>query len=350
MTAASTTLSLRVLEVVRETRDAVSVRFAPPPGESPLDFRPGQFLTLRVPVPGGGWAARCYSLSSTPGDGPPTITVKRVPGGVASTWLCEALRQGDEIRALPPAGVFVAGEEHRNLLLLAAGSGITPVMSVLRERLGRTEGTVVLVYANRDEESVIFARELRELAARHQGRLVVLHHLESLQGLPTADVLTHLCRGHVPDTDLAMVCGPQPFMDACAQALTALELPRKKLLTERYRSLESDPFATPSDGGPPLAPAEDRTEATAVVEMDGERREFTWPAGATLLDVLLERGVEAPFSCKEGACSACACRILSGEVELRRNEVLDEQDLAEGYILACQAVPAAERIEVSYDQ
>lgn len=348
MTAPSP-LRLRVLEVVRETRDAVSVRLESLPGTAELDFRPGQFLTLRVPVPGGGWVARCYSLSSAPGVGAPTVTVKRVPGGVASSWICEGLRAGDEIQALPPSGAFVTGEEHRNLLLLAAGSGITPVMSILRAQLDRPEGSVVVVYANRDEEAVIFARELRELARCHPDRLLVLHHLESLQGWPTAEYLTRLCRPYTEGVDLAMVCGPQPYMDACAQALTELGMPRKGIVTERYRSLESDPFV--SDTAKPAEAAEPTGgETTLLVEMDGEQRELSWPGGVTLLDLLLDQGVEAPFSCREGACSACACRKLSGEVKLLRNGVLDDQDLAEGYILACQAVPAAERIEVSYDR
>lgn len=346
-------LRLRVLEVVRETHDAVSVRFEPPVGTAELDFRPGQFLTLRVPVPEDGWAARCYSLSSTPGAGAPTITVKRVHGGQASTWICEDLRPGDEILSLPPAGTFVAGEDHRDLLLFAAGSGITPVMSILRARLARPEGSAVVIYANRDEESVIFARELRELAERHPGRLLVLHHLESVQGLPTAEHLTRLCRPYADGVDLAMVCGPQPYMDACSQALTSLGLPRKKIVTERYRSLESDPFVTSgpaATAGPAVTAEPVGQSSTAVVEIDGERRELSWPAGVTLLDLLLEQGVEAPFSCREGACSACACRVMRGEVKMLRNEVLDAQDLAEGYVLACQALPAAERIEVSYDQ
>ncbi|WP_236043711.1 flavin reductase family protein [Streptomyces pilosus] len=220
-------------------------------------------------------------------------------------------------------------------------------MSILRARLAEPEGSVVLVYANRDEESVIFGRELRELTRHHPDRLLVLHHLESLQGLPTIGHLIRLCRPYVPETDLAMICGPQPYMDVCTEALTRLDVPRKMIVTERYRSLESDPFAA--------QPAEPLTvpvgqEATAVVELDGERRQLAWPAGVTLLDLLLEQGMEAPFSCREGACSACACRMLSGEVKLLRNEVLDDQDLADGYILACQAVPAAERIEVSYDE
>ncbi|MGW9131894.1 2Fe-2S iron-sulfur cluster-binding protein [Streptomyces sp. NPDC055681] len=343
-------LRLRVTQVVRETADAVSVSFDLPADAAAFRFQPGQFLTLRVPAPSGGWVARCYSLSSAPGDGPPAITVKRVAGGIASSWICEDLRPGDEVQVLPPAGVFVPREDHRDLLLFAAGSGITPVMSILRSRLARPGGSAVVVYANRDEESVIFAHELRELAARHPDRLLVLHLLESVQGLPTVDQLTRLCRPYA-DVDGAMLCGPQPFMEVVTRALTRLGLPRQRIVTERYRSLESDPFAEAPAALPADAAAaeSDQEAATVAVELDGERRVLPWPTRTKLLDLLLEHGLDVPYSCREGACSACACRVRSGEVKLLRNDVLEEEDLAEGYILACQAVPVTEHIEVSYD-
>ncbi|WP_413098269.1 2Fe-2S iron-sulfur cluster-binding protein [Streptomyces sp. Inha503] len=336
--------TLRVAEVTPETDDAVSVAFhAEESGE--LLYRPGQFLTLRVPAP-DGWAARCYSLSSAPGDARPTVTVKRVPGGVASNWICDRLRPGDTIDVLPPAGRFTPAPGHRDLLLFAAGSGITPVMSILRAR-AREGGKAVLVYANRDERSVIFAAGLRRLTEEYPDRIQVVHWLETLYGLPDANRLAALVRSWA-GADAAMLCGPAPFMRVSDEALRQLGMDRARVLTEEYRSLASDPFV--SLAAAPQEPPSDQAGATTVtVELDGERRTFPWPARTTLLDLLRAQDLDAPFSCREGACSACACRVVDGEVKLLRNTVLEDEDLAEGYVLACQAVPLTEHVEVVYD-
>ncbi|WP_043841731.1 ferredoxin--NADP reductase [Amycolatopsis taiwanensis] len=340
---------LRVARVVRETHDAVSVEFEVPAElVERFRFEPGQFLTLRIPTPDGGWAARCYSLCSAPGDGPPTITVKRVAGGLASNWICETLGPGDEIEVLPPAGLFVPRAGQRDLLLFAGGSGITPIMSILRARLAAPGGSAVLVYANSDERSVIFAGELRRLAAEHPDRLLVLHLLDSVQGLPTAELLASLCRPFRA-ADVAMLCGPAPFMAVAGEALARLGVPRERVVTEKFRSLESDPFTEPGSATDAETVPAGREAATVTVELDGERRTLPWPAQTPLLDLLRGNGLDAPFSCREGACSACACRLVAGEVKMLRNEVLEEEDLAEGYLLACQAVPVTEHVEVTYD-
>ncbi|MFE8013899.1 2Fe-2S iron-sulfur cluster-binding protein [Streptomyces antibioticus] len=338
-------LTLRVAEVTPETDDAVSVSFETG-GDGELRYRPGQFLTLRVPAP-DGWAARCYSLSSAPGDTRPTVTVKRVPGGIASNWICARLRPGDTVEALPPAGRFTPAPGHRDLLLFAAGSGITPVMSILRAR-AREGGTAVLVYANRDERSVIFADELRRLTEAHPDRIQVVHWLETLHGLPDPGRLAALARPFA-GADAAMLCGPAPFMRAAAEALHQLGVDRARVLTEEYQSLASDPFASLCAAPRTPPAADDAATATVTVELDGERRTLPWPARTTLLDLLRARNLDAPFSCREGACSACACRVVGGEVKLLRNTVLEEEDLAEGYVLACQAIPLTDHVEVVYD-
>ncbi|MFD5204450.1 2Fe-2S iron-sulfur cluster-binding protein [Streptomyces sp. NPDC058375] len=338
-------LTLRVAEVTPETEDAVSVSFDAGE-EDRLDYRPGQFLTLRVPAQ-EGWVARCYSLSSAPGDPRPTVTVKRVPGGIASNWICDRLRPGDTVEALLPAGRFTPAPDHRELLLFAAGSGITPAMSILRAR-AREGGNALLVYANRDERSVIFAAELRRLTEEHPDRIQVVHWLETLHGRPDAARLAALVRPWSVGADAALLCGPVPFMEAAATALTELGLDRTRVLTEEYRSLASDPFAGLSAAPEPV-PADEAGSGTVTVELDGERKTFPWPARTTLLDLLRAQDLDAPFSCREGSCSACACRVVDGEVKLLRNTVLEEEDLAEGYTLACQAVPLTDHVEVVYD-
>jgi 3-ketosteroid 9alpha-monooxygenase subunit B len=346
---------LQVSEVIAETADAVSLTLRVPPElSSRYAYRPGQFLTLRIPGPDGGGLARCYSLSSSPHDGADlTVTVKRVAEGRGSNWLCDHVEVGAELDTLAPAGTFTPRSLDAGLLLVAAGSGITPVMSILRAVLAGGRGRLALLYANRDERSVIFADELRALASAYPDRLVVLHWLESLQGLPSRSALAALA---APFADREVfLCGPTPFMDAMTHALRDLEVPRKRLHIERFVSLTEDPFEGLAPGSsssvemPEPPEGASGVDSSVEVELDGEHHTFRWPAGTLLLDLLRERGLDAPFSCREGACSACACRVTAGEVKMRRNEVLDQTDLDDGYVLACQALPITESVSVSYD-
>lgn len=314
---------LRVDAVVEETADARSFVL------SGADFspRPGQFLTVRA-----GEVARCYSLSSAPGE-PLKITVKRTPDGYGSRWMCSELRAGMELDVLAPAGVFTPSSLDGSLLAFAAGSGITPVMSIIRAVLHGGSGQVFLFYANRDESSVIFAGELSELARAHPDRLTVVHWLESVQGLP------HGLRAFVRPCDEAFVCGPAPFMEAARKALHDVPV----VHVEKFVSLSSDPFGAEE----PIA--DDRPDAVVEVSLDGERHRFPWPARTKLLDLLLEKGLDAPYSCREGACSACACRLVEGEVKMLNNDVLDSEDIAEGIVLACQSVPVTDNVKITYE-
>lgn len=330
--------TLTVAEVIIETAEAHSVVFEPTPEQvAAFRYRPGQFLTLKV-----GSAARCYSLSSAPHEGSRLkVTVKRTEGGYGSNWICDNLRAGAKVDVLTPAGVFTPADFDENLLLFAGGSGITPVMSILKTVLRQGSSRAVLVYANRDERSVIFAEELAALSREFPERLTVLHWLESVQGLPTAEQLRTLAR---PFADFeAFLCGPAPFMAAAKQALKELGLPRKRVHLEKFVSLGGNPFVTEA------APPESDETTQLRVELDGAQHEFTWPRHRKLLDFLLDKGLDAPYSCRQGQCSACACRIVAGEVKMLNNEILDSEDMAEGIVLACQSVPLTDEVSVSYE-
>ncbi|TYK52858.1 ferredoxin--NADP reductase [Actinomadura decatromicini] len=337
-----TALKARVVDVVHETADARSLVLEPAEGDRDrFSYRPGQFLTVRVPA-GDGWAARCYSLCSSPlTDDRLKVTVKRVDGGLGSNWICDDVTAGDVLEVLRPAGTFTPSSLDDDLLLVAGGSGITPVMSILKSCLAGGRGRVALLYANRDERSVIFAGELRALTERHPDRLTVVHLLESVQGLPTSAAVRSLA---LPYTGRqAFVCGPEVFMDLVTGVLGDLG---HRVHVERFFSLEGDPFEDP---GEPEATEASADAAEIEVEIDGETRTVPWPRSERLLDALLRAGVDAPFSCREGNCSACACVALEGEVTLDANAVLDERDLADGLILACQARPVSDRLKITYD-
>jgi 3-ketosteroid 9alpha-monooxygenase subunit B len=331
---------VRVLEVVRETADAHTLVLEPASGDD-LHYAPGQFLTLRVPTDRAGGAARCYSLCSSPhGDDKAAITVKRTAGGFASNWVCDHVVAGTELEVLRPAGTFVPAGLDDDFLLVAAGSGITPVLSILKSVLRAGQGRVHLLYANRDDSSVIFRDQLATLATEHPGRLVVVHWLESLQGRPQPAVVQALLAPYAERE--AFVCGPQPFMDLVTDALRRLGTDEHRVHVERFVSIDGDPFAEVAVDG-------SGESAALEVTLDGETETLAWPTTGKLLDVLLGAGIAAPFSCREGNCSACACVVLDGEVDLEHNQVLDDADLADGIILACQARPRSASVRVSFD-
>lgn len=233
---------LTVREIVRETAEASSVTFdVPPAATTAFEFTPGQFLTLGIPSDRTGLVPRCYSLCVPPGE-PLTVTVKRTQDGYASNWINDNLRPGDTVRVLPPSGIFTPSSLSVDLMLWAGGSGITPVMSILRSALTHGTGQVVLFYANRDQESVIFAEALRDLAARHPERLLVLHWLESVQGLPSMEQLREFARPRMAGGYESMCCGPAPFMTAVQTALRSLDVPRARRRQEKFVSLGGHPF------------------------------------------------------------------------------------------------------------
>jgi 3-ketosteroid 9alpha-monooxygenase subunit B len=321
---------MTVAEVIQETADAVSLVF-----DADFSYRPGQFLTLRC-----GGVARCYSLSSSPDvDDRPQVTVKRIPDGFGSQWICDRVRPGTVLDVLPPAGIFTPRSLDDDFLLFAGGSGITPVMSIVKSALARGTGRIVLVYANRDEQSVIFAGRLRELAAAYPDRLMVIHWLESLQGLPTP---RHFASLRPFAGYQVFLCGPTPFMDVVTQAMKSLGVPRDRIHVEKFISLSSNPFEQET------VEEEFGDQATVEVDLDGEQHTFAWPRHKKLLDLLLDKGLAAPYSCREGACSACACRIESGEVKMLQNEILDQEDMDEGIVLACQSLPVTDTVRITY--
>lgn len=338
-------VTVTVAEVIAETAEASSIVFdIPAEHTSAFAYTPGQFLTVRVPSDKTGSVARCYSLSSAPHENRVQVTVKRTADGYGSNWLCDNLRAGRQVEVLPPSGVFSPASLDEDFLLFAGGSGITPVMSILKSALERGTGRVVLIYANRDEKSVIFARELTELASRYSDRLVVVHWLESLQGLPSEAHLRALAAPYTSHE--AFICGPAPFMDAARAVLKDLGLPRKRIHLERFLSLGGNPFELAE----PVVVTEEAESPTGLeVTLDGETRKLEWPRRKKLLDLLLDNGFDAPYSCREGQCSACACRIVSGEVKMLNNEVLDGDDIAEGIVLACQSLPLTDEVTVTYE-
>ncbi|RNL79463.1 ferredoxin--NADP reductase [Nocardioides marmorisolisilvae] len=355
---------LKVTEVIEETADARSVVFEVPSElQETFAYTPGQFLTVAVPSDQTGLAARCYSLSSSPHSGRHQITVKRTVDGYASNWICDNLKAGDTLRLLPPSGIFTPKDVDADFLLFGGGSGITPVISIARTALEKGTGKVVLFYANRDQDSVIFARELTELSAEYAERFTVVHWLESVQGLPSEAGLQLFASYFTTYT--AFCCGPAPFMKAVSTALRNLEFPRERRHQEKFVSLGGNPFGDVEEvlaAQATLAEADDADDegeaeepafagpVALEVELDGQQYAFDdWKGEEVLLEFLEKKGVQAPFSCREGNCSSCACVVLEGDLAMKHNDVLDKDDLADGIRLTCQGLPLTDTLKISYN-
>ncbi|TMM46933.1 ferredoxin--NADP reductase [Colwellia ponticola] len=352
---------LKVIEVIKETSDAHSILFDLPASLiEQYSYQPGQFVTLKLPYE-DGFLPRCYSMSSTPTlDVGLRVTVKRVPDGRGSNWICDNLVTGSEIEVMRPSGLFVPKDLAEDHLLCAGGSGVTPVLSILRHVLTHGTGKVRFIYANRDESSVIFKDVIKALSAQYPQRLEVIHLLDSLQGIPSLSLLTSLAEGM--QQGRAFICGPGPFMDAMEKAAQQAKFPDSRIHIERFVS--AAPVKSPAVNAEQIASVEaivvsqaqptlvvdnaDLPSATILLELDGEHHVISCESGQTVLDAAEKNGIELPYSCREGMCASCMCEVIEGNVKLNNNDVLDERDLANNLTLSCQAVPLTAEVKLKY--
>jgi len=332
---------LRVREVIDETYDAKSIVFEVPAQHTQaFRYRPGQFLTLRI-AHGGRHLLRCYSLASSPvAEEPPRVTVKRVAQGRVSNWICDRIKAGDSIEVKPPAGHFTPHSIDADFLLFAGGSGITPVFSIVRSALIAGRGRLCLIYANRDEQSVIFRDQLNALANDHPARLQVIQLLDSVQGIPSVAQLAELSRPWIGAD--CYVCGPEAFMVCALEALRGLKVAPSRIHVERFVSLPDE-----EDAMPVVEPVADG-QVQLEVELDGTHHVLTCSRIEPVLDAMLRAGLKAPHSCQSGACGSCMCTLEEGLVHLRHNQVLDKNDLEQGWILACQAIADSAKVRVRF--
>lgn len=332
--AAPMLMSLQVLAVQRDPRAQVChIRLRRPAQAEGATFLPGQFLTVAVPLASAPvW--RCYSLSSAPHDADWQLTVKRVAGGQASNWLNDQLQAGDYLRVRAPAGQFVAPSLAHDLLLIAAGSGITPVYSILRAALHDGQANIRLIYANRQADAVIFAREIAQLQRDYPQRLSVHWHLDTQDG--RLDRLALLPRVQGWTHANAMLCGPQALMAELARALLAAGMPASRIYQEQFQPTQ---VGTPPSGG---------AASALQVTLDGHTHQLPVAAGEVLLQAMERHGLQPPSACRSGACGACKCRVTSGQVRLRENGALSTAELAEGWTLACQAEAVSAKVTVQY--
>lgn len=329
--------SLRIKRVVRETGDAVSLVLDIPEDCAPrFRYQAGQFLTLRVQV-AGDQHRRCYSMSSSPHNGDDLqITVKRDGGGLVSNWLNDTAAAGDRIDAAPPEGRFVLNTGDRDIVAFAGGSGITPIHSLIGAALASTSRRARLFYANRSRDSVIFADSLAGLAESHPDRLTVRHHLDDVDGVVQPETIASFI-ADAGDAEY-YICGPGPFMDAVESAVMQTGTPRTRIHLERFQ------VAAVSAADAAASVTEEIT-----IELDRRKTTVEYRSGNTLLQTARIAGLRAPSSCETGSCGTCMARIVEGSAHMINNDALDDDEVADGWVLTCQSMPTSRTVRVVYE-
>jgi ring-1,2-phenylacetyl-CoA epoxidase subunit PaaE len=350
--------ALQVVEIVPETADANSIRF-----DIPLDlrdafaFRAGQHLTLKAEI-GGEEVRRNYSLCTAPDEEDWMVTVKRIAGGVFSNWVGDQLKAGDLVDVMPPHGSFTSefdAQQSRRYVGFAGGSGITPVISLIRTALKQEPNSrFTLFYGNRDSSSVIFLDALADLKDRYMGRFELYHFLAEEEGdvalfngmldKATCDRAIEHFVADPGSVDAWFICGPGPMMDAAELALLERNVAKDRIHIERFTA-----------DRPSAARAEEMAQhqtkgvgATVSVTLARRTRRVEFNE-SNILDSALAAGLRAPFACKAGVCATCRAKVISGKVEMAARYGLTDEEVAAGYVLTCQSVPVGDGVAVDYD-
>jgi ferredoxin-NADP reductase len=328
-----------VSRIIKETADARTYVLAP--HETPFPYRAGQFCTFKVHVDGED-LYRSYSMSSAPEtDSEMATTVKRVPGGKASNWMIDNLVEGDEVTLTRAAGTFCLTESSAPLLGFSGGSGVTPILSLTKSALATTDRQVRLLCADRDRQSVLFEAILDDLVARYPDRLSVVRHIDAESGLMGPAAVVDFV-GSDKSADY-YVCGPEGFMSVVTSALPGTG----QTFIEDFDAAPQthEPMAAEPDE----ADNAEQAEGTITIHLDRKKVSVPRVAGETLLDSARRAGLSPPFSCEAGNCGTCMGRLSEGTATMKNNDALMEDEVDEGYVLTCQAVPDTASVTVHYE-
>jgi ring-1,2-phenylacetyl-CoA epoxidase subunit PaaE len=351
--------NIKVADIYKETKDTSVVTFAIPDElKQSFKFRQGQHLTLKAAINDED-VRRSYSLCSSPLDGQWKVAVKQIPGGKFSTYINETLKSGDIIEVMAPSGVFgveVQPEKAKNYLFFAAGSGITPVLSMLKTHLeAEPNSTCKLFYVNKTAKSIIFKEELEQLRNAFFGRLEIYYFLtkekrdiELFNGRFDDEKMSVLTKTFIdiPDTNDVFLCGPEQMINFVSDYLITAGLPKELIHFELFVSGLSEDDIKRQE-----RLSRQNVEGIEVTIVDGGK-EFSFTMTKefdNILDAALNAGADLPFACKGGVCSTCKCEVKEGEVEMKINYALDEKEVSQNLVLSCQAVPTTDKVVVDFD-
>jgi ring-1,2-phenylacetyl-CoA epoxidase subunit PaaE len=355
---------LKVTEVKNEIADAVSVSFhVPDELKSSFNYLPGQYTTLKMTV-NGQPVNRSYSFCSSPYlNEPITIAIKRVAGGVGSNYINDNFKPGIEIEVMEPMGKFTSpldANNEKHYYLFGGGSGITPIISILKSVLVKEpKSKVTLFYGNRNEESVIFKDKLVELAAQHADRFKLVHIFDvplnaahPYSGYLVKEMALRLLRENTSlnfQNGEFFICGPTPMMKEAEAALEILGIPKDKVHIEYFtaKADEDKQAADVGTAGASEVPFTGKTKVTIIY--DGNKKEFEVSEKETILEAALDAGYDPPYSCMVAACCTCRAKLISGKVEMDDRESLTDGEIAKGYVLTCQSHPKSHGIVLNYD-
>lgn len=349
---------LTVSKVKHETRDAIAVTFdVPPELNDTFAYRQGQYLTLRAMIDGEE-VRRSYSICSAVQDKQLRVAIKRCSGGLFSSWANDSLQPGATLDVMPPSGNFnvpLDATSSRHYLAFAAGSGITPILSIVKTTLqAEPESRFTIVYGNRASSSVIFRDELTDLKDQYMGRLRLVYvmsreqqDIELFNGRITGDKCSQFLRHwiDIKDIDIAFICGPEDMMHGVSRSLQEAGLPKEQIRIELFAA------SAPTRERKPRSIESEAPHLTDVtVIMDGNATSFTMDKDKeSLLDAGLRAGLDMRYSCKGGVCSTCRCKVLGGEVEMDVNYALEDYEVARGFVLSCQSFPVTDKVVVDFD-
>ncbi|WP_431110422.1 2Fe-2S iron-sulfur cluster-binding protein [Winogradskyella poriferorum] len=350
---------LRIKDLYKETKDTSVVTFdVPKVLEEDFKFSQGQHLTLKTLINGED-VRRSYSLCSSPFDNEWKVAVKEIPGGKFSTFVNSTLKIGDELEVMPPSGTFGVkcnAEKAKNYLFFAAGSGITPILSMIKAHLAtEPNSTCKLFYVNKTAKSIIFKEELEQLRNTYFGRLEIYYFLtkekrdiELFNGRFDDDKMKVLTKTFIdiPDTSEVFLCGPEDMVNYVSNYLTEAGLPKELIHFELFVK-----GLTEEDKKRVERLSEQKIDGVEVIIIDGGKEfRFTMQKDDdNILDGALTAGADLPFACKGGVCSTCKCQVMEGEVEMKINYALEEDEVAQNYVLSCQAVPTTKKVVVDFD-
>lgn len=346
---------LTITDIHHTIRDAVVLTLRPQ-DPAAFTFTQGQYLTFRQDFDGTE-LRRNYSICAGLDDGVLQVGIKKVEGGAFSTFANERLQVGDTLHAMPPMGKFhsqIEPAKAKAYVGFAGGSGITPVLSILKTVLHREPGsTFTLVYANRAVNTIMFREELEDLKNRYMGRLTIIHVLEAGQDMDlfSGRVDQEKCAllfKHwidIKSVDMAFICGPEPMMLGIASALEAHGLTKDQIKFELFGESQQGRLAKQAVS----ARAESGSGTQATITVDGTTRQFVMPADQSVLEAALANNLDAPFACKAGVCSTCKAKVLEGEYEMLSNHALEDYEVEQGYVLTCQCYPLGDSLVIDYD-
>jgi len=355
----ATFYSIPVKDIYKETDDCSVVTFDIPENlTDTFAFRQGQHLTLKAMINGED-TRRSYSLCSSPIDKQWQVAVKEIPGGVFSTYVNRKLKKGDVLELMAPSGTFgveVAPETPKNYLFFAAGSGITPVLSMIRTHLAsESEATCKLFYVNRTAKSIIFKEQLEQLRNRYFGRFEIYYFLtkerrdiELLNGRFDTEKMQVLSKTFIdiPDTNEVFLCGPEEMVQFVSDYLIDTGLPKELIHFELFVT-----GLSAEDKARQERLAQHNVEGVEVIIVDGGKEfQFTMTKDYdNILDAALGAGADLPFACKGGVCSTCKCEVLEGNVEMKVNYALSDKEVSQNLVLSCQSVPTTDKVKVDFD-